>query len=127
MPVTGRCAPLNIHEPGVDYGSLMNPKHEGDVPAQAVALKSHRRVPNRSTSEDAGETRATFAAVGADRASEEWLVGGGEMAKAIKALNWSRLPSADGDLAPSLRTTVSLVQASNSPISLVWGPGHVQI
>jgi hypothetical protein len=27
----------------------------------------------------------------------------------------------------ALRTTVSLVQASNSPISLVWGPGHVQI
>ncbi|HEV3214586.1 MAG TPA: PAS domain S-box protein [Vicinamibacterales bacterium] len=27
----------------------------------------------------------------------------------------------------SLRTTVSLVQASNSPISLVWGHGHVQI
>jgi hypothetical protein len=27
----------------------------------------------------------------------------------------------------SLRTTVSLAQASNSPISLVWGQGHVQI
>jgi len=59
---------------------------------------------------------------------EDWLVGGGEMAKAIKAVDWSKTPL--GPMAgwpQSLRTTVSLVQASNSPISLAWGAGHVQI
>jgi signal transduction histidine kinase len=58
----------------------------------------------------------------------EWLVGGGEMAKLIKTMDWSR--TALGPMASwpqSLRTTVSLVQASNSPISLSWGTGHVQI
>ncbi|HEV8335787.1 MAG TPA: ATP-binding protein [Candidatus Polarisedimenticolia bacterium] len=58
----------------------------------------------------------------------EWLVGGGEMAKTIKAKDWSKTPLGPMDSWPqSLRTTVSLVQASNSPISLAWGPGHVQI
>ena len=50
------------------------------------------------------------------------------MAKTIKSMNWSGTPL--GPIASwpqSLRTTVSLVQASNSPISLAWGPGHVQI
>jgi len=59
---------------------------------------------------------------------EDWLVGGGEMAKAIKARDWSRTPLGSMESWPqSLRTTVSLVQASNSPISLAWGPGHTQI
>lgn len=59
---------------------------------------------------------------------EDWLVGGGEMAKAIKAMDWSKTPLGPITSWPqSLRTTVSLVQASNSPISLVWGAGHVQI
>lgn len=53
---------------------------------------------------------------------EDWLVGGGEMAKAIKAMDWSKTPLGPITSWPqSLRTTVSLVQASNSPISLVWG------
>jgi signal transduction histidine kinase len=57
-----------------------------------------------------------------------WLVGGGEMAKFIKTMDWSRTPLGPMASWPqSLRTTVSLVQASNSPISLSWGPGHVQI
>src|SRR5712692_9002313 len=63
-----------------------------------------------------------------DVGPEDWLVGGGEMAKAIKAMDWSKTPL--GPIASwpqSLRTTVSLVQASNSPISLAWGAGHVQI
>src|SRR5437867_4455861 len=59
---------------------------------------------------------------------EDWLVGGGEMARVIKAKDWSKTPLGPMDSWPqSLRTTVSLVQASNSPISLAWGPGHVQI
>ena len=58
----------------------------------------------------------------------EWLVGGGQMAATIKGMDWSA--TALGPMASwpqSLRTTVSLVEASSSPISLVWGPGHVQI
>nr|MBA2544364.1 hypothetical protein [Deltaproteobacteria bacterium] len=58
----------------------------------------------------------------------DWLVGGGEMALVIKAMDWSKTPLGPIESWPqSLRTTVSLAQASNSPISLVWGPGHVQI
>jgi signal transduction histidine kinase len=58
----------------------------------------------------------------------DWLVGGGEMAKLIKAKDWSRTPLGPMAAWPqSLRTTVSLVQASNSPISLAWGAGHTQI
>ena len=61
-------------------------------------------------------------------ARTDWLVGGGEMAKLIKAKDWSRTPLGSMARWPqSLRTTVSLVQASNSPISLAWGAGHTQI
>jgi signal transduction histidine kinase len=60
--------------------------------------------------------------------ARDWLVGGGEMAKLIKSKDWSRTPLGPIDGWPqSLRTTVSLTQASNSPISLAWGAGHVQI
>src|SRR5258708_21574810 len=63
-----------------------------------------------------------------DASAEDWRVGGGEMAKAIKAMDWSKTPlGAMASWPQSLRTTVSLVQASNSPISLAWGAGHVQI
>jgi signal transduction histidine kinase len=58
----------------------------------------------------------------------DWLVGGGEMAKVIKAKDWSATPL--GPIArwpQSLRTTVSLVQSSLSPISLAWGTAHIQI
>src|SRR5882724_1951025 len=61
-------------------------------------------------------------------AQGDWLVGGGEMAKVIKAMDWSK--TALGPMASwpqSLRTTVSLAQASDWPISLAWGTGHVQI
>jgi signal transduction histidine kinase len=60
--------------------------------------------------------------------SASWLVGGGEMARLIQAKDWSSTPL--GPIAQwpqSLRTTVSLVQASLSPISLSWGSGHAQI
>ena len=57
-----------------------------------------------------------------------WLTGGGEMGKLIKSKDWSKTPVGDIDSWPqSLRTMVSLVVASNSPISVIWGPGHVQI
>src|SRR6185436_18682161 len=63
-----------------------------------------------------------------DAAPGDWLVGGGEMAKVIKAKDWSKTPLGPIESWPqSLRTVVSLAQASNSPISLAWGPGNVQI
>ena len=60
--------------------------------------------------------------------ADEPFVGGGEMAKVMREIDWSKTPLGPTESWPqSLRTTVSLVQASNSPISLSWGPGHVQI
>jgi signal transduction histidine kinase len=57
-----------------------------------------------------------------------WLIGGGEMARLIRTIDWSKTPLGPKHSWPqSLRTVVSLVQASSSPISLAWGPGHVQI
>src|SRR5215510_3177923 len=57
-----------------------------------------------------------------------WLIGGGEMAALIRTIDWSKTPLGPKPSWPqSLRTVVSLVQASSSPISLAWGPGHVQI
>ena len=61
-------------------------------------------------------------------APDDWLIGGGEMAKLVKTKDWSGTPLGPIDTWPqSLRTVVNLVQASNSPISLSWGPGHIQI
>ena len=60
--------------------------------------------------------------------AEDWLVGGGEMGKVVRAMDWSRTPLGAIETWPqSLRTTVSLCLASNFPISLAWGPHHVQI
>src|SRR5919201_5524084 len=59
---------------------------------------------------------------------EDWLVGGGEMGKVIRSMDWSKTPLGPIESWPqSLRTTVSLCLASNFPISLAWGPKHVQI
>jgi len=74
--------------------------------------------------------KAKFKAAAAAAASTgtDWLIGGGEMAKVIKSMDWSKTPLGPIDSwPPSLRTVVSLAQASNSPISLAWGPNHVQI
>jgi signal transduction histidine kinase len=50
------------------------------------------------------------------------------MAKLIRTIDWSKTPlGAKQGWPQSLRTVVSLVQSSNSPISLAWGAGHVQI
>jgi signal transduction histidine kinase len=57
-----------------------------------------------------------------------WLIGGGEMGKLIRSMDWAQTPLGPIDSWPqSLRTTVSLCLASNFPISLAWGPQHVQI
>ena len=59
---------------------------------------------------------------------EDWLVGGGEMGKLVRSMDWTKTPLGSIDSWPqSLRTTVSLCLASNFPISLAWGPNHVQI
>src|SRR5437867_541089 len=59
---------------------------------------------------------------------EDWLVGGGEMGKLVRSKDWSSTPLGPIESWPqSLRTTVSLCLASNFPISLAWGPRHVQI
>ena len=60
--------------------------------------------------------------------AEDWLVGGGEMGKLVRSMDWSKTPLGPIEAWPqSLRTTVSLCLASNFPISLAWGPQHVQI
>src|SRR3982074_2276106 len=59
---------------------------------------------------------------------KEWLVGGGEMGRLIRSMDWSTTPLGPIELWPQgLRTTVSLCLASNFPIALAWGPKHVQI
>jgi PAS domain S-box-containing protein len=58
----------------------------------------------------------------------DFLAGGGEMGKLIASMDWGKTPL--GPIArwpQSLRTTVSLCVCSNFPISLAWGPKHVQI
>jgi hypothetical protein len=58
----------------------------------------------------------------------DFLAGGGEMGKLVRSMDWSRTPLGPiGSWPQSLRTTVSLCLASNFPISLAWGPRHVQI
>ena len=59
---------------------------------------------------------------------QDWLVGGGEMGKLVRSKDWSVTPLGPIDGWPqSLRTAVSICLASNFPISLAWGPHHVQI
>jgi signal transduction histidine kinase len=58
----------------------------------------------------------------------DWLVDGGKMGKLIRSKDWTKTPLGSIESWPqSLRTTVSLCLASNFPISMVWGPKHVQI
>lgn len=57
-----------------------------------------------------------------------FATGGGEMGRLIRSIDWSDTPLGPIDTWPqSLRTTVSLVLSSNFPISMAWGPHHVQI
>lgn len=61
-------------------------------------------------------------------ASSSWLVGGGEMGKFIRSMDWSRTPLGPIDAWPqSLRTTVGLCLSSNFPINILWGPQQTQI
>ena len=57
-----------------------------------------------------------------------FLGDGGEMGKLVRSMDWSATPLGPPETWPqSLRTTVGLCLASNFPISLAWGPQHVQI
>lgn len=50
------------------------------------------------------------------------------MGEYVRSKDWSATPLGPIDSwPPSLRTAVSIVLNSNFPISLAWGPGHVQI
>jgi len=50
------------------------------------------------------------------------------MGKLLRSMDWTKTPLGALESWPqSLRTTVSLCLASNFPISLAWGPQHVQI
>jgi signal transduction histidine kinase len=59
---------------------------------------------------------------------QQWLIGGGRMGELIRSMDWTNTSLGAIESWPqSLRTTVSLCLASNFPISLAWGPKHVQI
>ncbi len=63
-----------------------------------------------------------------DAATTDWLIGGGAMGTAVRAMDWSRTPlGAIASWPQSLRTTVSLCLASNFPLLIAWGPHHIQI
>ena len=58
----------------------------------------------------------------------DFLFGGGEMGAFIRSMDWAQTPLGPIDRWPqSLRTSVSLCISSNFPISLAWGPQHIQI
>lgn len=58
----------------------------------------------------------------------DFLAGGGEMGKLVRSMDWSRSPLGAIDTWPqSLRTAASLCLASTFPISVTWGPRHIQI
>ena len=60
--------------------------------------------------------------------TRDFLAGGGEMGKLIRAMDWSQTPLGPVDSWPqSLRTTVSLCVSSNFPMSMAWGPSRIQI
>ena len=58
----------------------------------------------------------------------DWIVGGGEMGKLVRSMDWSETPLGPTDSWPqSLRTTVNICLASDLPICIIWGPELVQI
>jgi PAS domain S-box-containing protein len=59
-------------------------------------------------------------------ASGEWLVGGGETGRLIRAMDWSHTPLGPrADWSPSLRTVVQLVVETRFPMALLWGPEFI--
>ena len=57
-----------------------------------------------------------------------FLMGGGEMGRLIRSMDWSKTSLGPVTGWPqSLRTTVSICLASDLPICVIWGPGLVQL
>src|SRR2546427_11841443 len=99
--------------------------HRTNLRAASAAVASRLR-PGAPRS-GAGVSRDGTKKAG-ETGSGDWLVGGGEMGKLVRSIDWAKTPLGDISFWPqSLRTTVSLCLASNFPISLVWGPKHIQI
>jgi len=95
--------------------------------AEEELVNRHRREESDAR-EDGGKLEGPATTARATARPEDWLLGGGEMGKLIRTMDWSRTPLGQIESWPqSLRTTVSLGLASNFPISLAWGPQHVQI
>lgn len=58
----------------------------------------------------------------------DFLVGGGEMGRLIRSMDWSATPLGSVESwAQSLRTTVSLCLPTSFPMCIAWGPKHVMI
>jgi PAS domain S-box-containing protein len=87
--------------------------------------------PEQQCPQGTAQTPAGFSAPSAPApgpAVADWLAGGGEMGRQIRAMDWSGTPLGPIESWPqSLRTTVSLCLASIFPISIAWGPSHIQI
>ncbi len=63
-----------------------------------------------------------------EQAGTDWVVGGGEMGKLVRSMDWSLTPLGPIDSWPqSLRTTVNICLASALPICVIGGAGLVQI
>ncbi|MEP6889102.1 MAG: response regulator [Nitrospirota bacterium] len=60
--------------------------------------------------------------------SMDFLLGGGEMGRLIRSMDWSQTPLGRIQSWPqSLRTAISICLASDLPICIIWGPDLVQL
>jgi PAS domain S-box-containing protein len=62
------------------------------------------------------------------RVTDDFIVGDSETVELIRAKDWASTPLGPIDAWPQdLRTMVRLCLASNFPISIIWGPDHIQV
>jgi len=68
------------------------------------------------------------ASVPAPDSAHAFLADGGEMGALIRARDWSATPLGPMRAWPqSLKTTVNIMLASPSPVSILWGPERIQL
>src|SRR5690242_13109023 len=68
-------------------------------------------------------SRIGLRAATAVMAERDWLVGGGEAAHRIRAMNWAHTPLGPREQWPaSLRMALNLVLAGSFPMAIAWGP-----